>query len=76
MCKHIHLVIKYINSDLNHIPVEQSNVPIKSLDVGNEEISCEVLGKYTTAAAMKEDNQRDMDYLYSLLDQYIHEDIY
>ena len=29
MSKHIHLVIKYINSHLNHIPVEPLNVPMK-----------------------------------------------
>ena len=40
--KHIHLVIKYINSNLNHIPVEALNVPMKSLNVWNEEIFCKV----------------------------------
>ena len=77
MCKHIHLVIRYINSHLNHIPVEPSIVPIKSLKVKNEQIFCEVniLGKYTTTAAMKEDIQRDMDHLYTLLDQCTDEDI-
>ena len=44
MCKDIQLVIKYINSYLNYIPVEPSNVPVKSLNVGNEEIFCEVKG--------------------------------
>ena len=75
--KHIHLVIKYINSHLNHIPVEPSNVPMKSLNVGNKEIFCKikVLGEYTTTAAMKEYIQRDMDHLYTLLDQCRGEDI-
>ena len=31
MCKHIDLVIKYINSHLNRIPVEPSNVPMKGM---------------------------------------------
>ena len=77
MCKHIHLLIKYINSHLNHIPVEPSNVPMKSLYVGNKEIFHEVkvLGEYTKAAVMNEDIQRDMDHLYTLLDQCTHEDI-
>ena len=77
MCKDIQLVIKYINSHLNYIPVEPSNVPVKSLNVGNEEISCEVkvLREYTTTVAMKEDIQRDMDHLYVLLDQCTDEDI-
>ena len=77
MCKHIHLVIKYINSHLNHIPVEPSNVSMKSLYVGNKEIFHEVkvLGEYTKAAVMNEDIQRDMDHLYALLDQCTHEDI-
>ena len=50
---------------------------MKSLNVGNEEIFCEVrvLGKHTTTAAMKEDIQRDMDHLYPLLDQCTDEDI-
>ena len=42
MCKHIHLVIKYINSLLNHIPIEPSNVPMKSLNVRNEKMIHEV----------------------------------
>ena len=74
-CKHIHLVIKHTNSLLNHIPVEPSKVPMKSLNVWNEEISREVLGEHMTTAAMKEDIQRDMNHLYALLDQCIHEDI-
>ena len=77
MCKHVHLVVKYINSHLNHIPIEQSNVPMKSLILGNEEIFCEVkvLGEYATTVAMKEDIQRDMNHLYTLLDQCTDEDI-
>ena len=77
MCKHIHLVIRYINSHLNHIPVEPSNVFMKSLYVGNKEIFHEVkaLGEYTTNAGMK-DTQIDMDHLlYALLDQCTDEDI-
>ena len=76
MC-HVHLVIKYINSHLNHIPVEPLNVPIKSLNVWNKEIfhKVKVLGEYTTTVAMKEDIQRDMNHLYTLLDQYTDEDI-
>ena len=77
MCKHIHLVIRYINSHLNHIPVEPSNVFIKSLYVGNKEIFHEVkaLREYTTNTATK-DTQRDMDHLlYTLLDQCTDEDI-
>ena len=76
MC-HIHLVIKYINSHLNHIPVEPLNVPIKSLNVWNKEIfhKVKVLGEYTTTVAMKEDIQRDMNHLYTLLDHYTDEDI-
>ena len=44
---------------------------MKSLNVWNEEIfhNIKVLGEYTTTAAMKEDIQRDMDHLYTLLDQ-------
>ena len=74
MFKYIHLVIKY---HLSHIPAEPSNVTIKSLNVWNEEIFHEVkvLGEYTTTAAMKEEIQRDMDYLYVLLDQCTDEDI-
>ena len=70
MCKDIHLVIKYINSHMNYIPGEPSNVPVKSLNVGNE-VFCEVklLGEYTIATAIKQDIQRDMDHLYVLLDQ-------
>ena len=77
MFKHVHLVIKYINSHLNHIPVEPSNVPMKSLNVGNEEIFHEVkvLGEYASTADMKEDVHRDMAYLYTLLDQCTDEDI-
>ena len=77
MCKDIQLVIRYINSHLNYIPVEPSNVPVKSLNVGNEEIFFEVkvLREYTTTVAMKEDIQRDMDHLYVSLDQYTDEDI-
>ena len=77
MCKHIHLVIKYINFLLNHIPIEPSNVPMKSLNVGNEEMIHEVkaLGEYTTTADMKEDIQRDIDHLYAMLDQCTDEDI-
>ena len=50
---------------------------MKSLNVWNEEIFCEVkvLGEYTTTAAMKDDIQRDMDHLYTLLDQCTDEDI-
>ena len=57
MCKHIHLVIKYINSLLNHIPNEPSNVPMKSLNVGNEEMIHKVkaLGEYTTTTDVKEE---------------------
>ena len=62
-CKHIHLVIKHLK------------VPMKSLNVWNEEIFCEVLGEHTTTAAMKEDIQRDMDHLYVLLDQCTDENI-
>ena len=77
MFKHVHLVIKYINSHLNHIPVEPSNVPMKSLNVGDEEIFHEVkvLGEYTSTAVMKEDIQKDMAHLYVLLDQCTDEDI-
>ena len=77
MFKHVHLVIKYINSHLNHIPVEPSNIPMKSLNVGNEEIFHEVkvLGEYASTADMKEDVHRDMAYLYTLLDQCTDEDI-
>ena len=77
MCKHIHLVIKYTYSHLNHTPVESLNVPMISLNVWNEEILCKVkvLGEYTTTAAMKEDIQRDMDHVYALLDQCTDEDI-
>ena len=77
MCKHVHLVIKYINSHLNHIPVEPSNAPMKSLNIGNEEIFDEVkaLGEYTTTAAMKVDIQREMEHLYGLLDRCTDEDI-
>ena len=73
MCKHIHLVIKYINYRVNYIPVEPSNVPLKSL---NGEIFREVkvLGEYTTTVAMKEDIQRDIDHLYALLDQCTHQE--
>ena len=72
ICKHI--VTKYINSHLNHIPIKPSNVPMKSLNVWNEEIfhDVKVLGEYTTTAAMKEDIQRDIDHLYALLDQCTH----
>ena len=66
MCKHIHLVIKYINSHLNHILVERSNVPMKSLSVGNDHEE-NILGEYTTTAAMKEDIHRDMDHLLCLI---------
>ena len=54
-CKHIHLVSKYINSHLNHTPVELLNVPMRSLSVWNKKIFREVkvLGKYTTTVAMK-----------------------
>ena len=54
MCKHIHLVIRYINSNFNRITAEPSNVPMKSLNVGNKEIFHEVkvLGEYTTTADM------------------------
>ena len=50
---------------------------MKSLNVWNEEIfhNIKVLGEYTTTAAMKEDIQRDMDHLYTLLDQCTDEDI-
>ena len=77
MCRDIPLVIKYINSHLNYIPVEPSYVPVKSLNIGNEEIFCEVkvLREYTTTVAMKEDIQRDMDHLYVLLEQCTDEDI-
>ena len=77
MCKHIHLGIKYTYSHLNHTPVEPLNVPMKTLNVWNEEILRKVkdLGEYTTTAAMKEDIQRDMDHLYTLLDQCTQEDI-
>ena len=77
MCKHIHLVVKYINSLLNHIPIEPSSVPTKSLNVGNEEMIHEVkaLGEYTTTADIKEDIQRDIDHLYAMLDQCTDEDI-
>ena len=76
MCKHIYLVIRYINSPLNQIPVESSNVSMKSLNVGNKKIFHEVkvLVKYTITAAMK-DIQRDMDHLYTLFDQCTDEDI-
>ena len=49
---------------------------MKSLNVGNKEIFYEVkaLGEYTTNAAMT-DIQRDMDHLYTLLDQCTDEDI-
>ena len=49
---------------------------LKSLYVGNKEIFHEVkaLGEYTTNTAMK-DTQRDMDHLYTLLDQCTDEDI-
>ena len=60
MCIHIHIVIRCISSHLNHIPVEPLNVPMKSLNVWNEEIFCKVLGEYTTTVAMKEDIQRDI----------------
>ena len=51
---------------MNYFPVEPSNVPVKSLNVGNEEVFCElkVLGKYTIATAIKEDIQWDMNHLY------------
>ena len=77
MCKHILLVIRYINSHFNHIPAEPSDVPMKSVNVGNEEIFHEVkvLGEYTTTADIKEDIQRDMDHLHALLDQCTDEDI-
>ena len=50
---------------------------MKSLSVWNEEIfhKVKVLGDYTTTVAMKEDIQRDMDHLYTLLDQCTHGDI-
>ena len=50
---------------------------MKLLNVGNEEIFSEVkvLGEYTTTPAIKEDIQRDMDHLYTLLDQCTDEDI-
>ena len=64
----------YANSHLNHIPEELSNVPMKSIKVGNEEIFCE-LGEYTTTAAMQEDMQRDMVRLYALLNQCTDEDL-
>ena len=45
--KHIYLVIRCINSNLNYIPVEALNVPMKSLNVWNEEIfyKVKVLGE-------------------------------
>ena len=50
---------------------------MKSVSVWNEEIfhKVKVLGDYTTTVAMKEDIQRDMDHLYTLLEQCTHEDI-
>ena len=77
MCKHIHLVIKYINSHLNHILVELLNVPMKSLNVWNEEIfhKVKVLEEYTTSVSMKEDIEKDKDHLYALLDHCTHENI-
>ena len=74
---YIYLVIKYINSHLNHIPVEPSNFPVRSFNFGNEEIFREVkvLNEYTTTVVRKEEIQRDMDYLYTLLDQCTDEDI-
>ena len=39
VCKHIHLVIEDINSLLNRIPVESSNVFMKSVHIWNKEIS-------------------------------------
>ena len=56
---------------MNYFPVEPSNVPLKSLNVGNEEVFCriKVLGEYTISTAIKEDIQRDMNHLYVLLDQ-------
>ena len=56
MCNRIHLVIKYINSHLNDIPVKPLNVPMKSLCVGNNDIFHEVkvLTEYTTTDPRKE----------------------
>ena len=69
--------INKVSPESNYISVKPPNVPMKSLNVGNEEILHEVkvIGEYTITAAMKEDIHRDMAHLYVLLDQCMDEDI-
>ena len=78
--KHIHLVIKYINS---HQPWPES-YSSRTIKCPYEVSQCwewgnilwsKSLRENTTTAAMKEDIQRDMDHLYVLLDQCTYEDI-